>query len=169
MDAAEPVHILVVANRTAKAPVLLQEVERRAREEPCRFSLLIPDMTDRRRADWTAETARPLLERAARGPVDVLVGGPDPFAAVKDAVEAGSFDEIIVSTLPRKVSAWLRRDLVSRIHGLGLPVTAIIPGEARPSMEAVAGDIMSFERRAFTGARRDPGEPGTGDEAPRYR
>ena len=163
MDAVTPVHILVVANRTAKAPVLLQEVERRAREEPCRFSLLIPDMTDRRKADWTAEVARPLLERAARGPVDVLVGGPDPLTAVRQAVEAGSFDEIIVSTLPRKVSAWLRRDLVSRIHGLGLPVTAIIPGEARLSMEQQIGVAMSVERQAWGGdsGRYTSGDRGT--------
>ena len=170
MDAREPVRILVVANRTAKAPVLLEEVERRARREPCRFSLLIPDVKDRRKADWTLDTALPLLRRAARGPVDGLVGGPDPFTAIARAVEEGDFDEIIISTLPRKTSAWLRRDLVTRVHGLGLPVTPIIPGEARPSLDETAGHLMTWERRAFSGAAGEHAarEPRIGEESPRY-
>jgi len=89
--------------------------------------LLIPDASDRKAADWTLETALPLLSRAARGTVESRVGGPDPLVAVQEAVRDGDFDEVIVSTLARGVSKWLRRDLVSQIRRLGLPVTAITP------------------------------------------
>ena len=40
-------------------------------------------------------------------------------------VRDGHFEEIIVSTLPQKTSKLLRRDLLRKIEGLGLPVTAI--------------------------------------------
>jgi hypothetical protein len=49
------------------------------------------------------------------------------FAAAEQAVREGRFDEIIVSTLPKRKSTWLRKDLIRRIESLGLPVTAVVP------------------------------------------
>jgi len=122
--------VLIVANRTAATPRLLQEVERRRRTGPCEFVLLIPDVADRKHADWTVENAVPLLRRAAGGPVEGRIGGADPFTSVQDTVRDGRFDEIIISTLSKKASKWLRRDLVRKVEGLGLPVTAVMPRAA---------------------------------------
>ncbi len=121
-------HVLVVANRTAATPDLLDAVTRHAREQPTTFALLIPDAPKGEHTDWTLELALPLLERAARGPVEGLTGTTgDPFDAVRDMLSQGAYDSVIISTLPRPVSKWLRRDLPKRVHALGVPVEVITP------------------------------------------
>ena len=128
MEGQPRTRVLVVANRTAATPRLMEAIAERRRRGPCEFALLIPDVTDRRRADWTLDNALPLLRRAAGRPVEGIVGASgDPFASVEAAVRDGGFDEIIISTFSKKTSKWLRRDLVSRAEALGLPVTAIQP------------------------------------------
>jgi hypothetical protein len=132
--------VLVVASKTANSERLMKEIEGRAAAGGCRFTLLIPDATDREKANRTLAWVLPLMRRAARTPVEGLVDGPDPFESVKRAIQAGSFDEVIVSTLPRRVSLWLRRDLITRVETLGLPVTAVIPKAEREATAAGIGE-----------------------------
>ena len=71
------------------------------------------------------DAALPLLSEAAGAPVEGMLGVAEPLAAVQDALNLHGFDEIIVSTLPRRISRWLRVDLPSKARGLGLPVTHV--------------------------------------------
>ena len=128
MTSAAPTRVLVVAHRTAATPRLLDEVRSRAGRSPCSFTLLVPRPywdPDTDEAAITLELAIPLLAEAAGGKVEGIVGDNDPFVAIQRAVERGDFDELIISTLPARVSRWLRRDLPHRVEAFGLPVTVV--------------------------------------------
>src|SRR4051812_34878440 len=119
---------LIVANRTASTPVLLQEVERRAAQEPTSFVLLVPAGS---REDWTVDEALRSLRKAARGPTGFLepdvegaAGGQDAFSDVRSKLTRRHFDDLIVSTPPARRG---RRDLAAQLEALGLPTTVIAP------------------------------------------
>jgi hypothetical protein len=129
--------ILVVANRTADSPDLIEALRGRAAEEPTGFTLLVPavphglawaaDM----KAGWTeavlrAERAGYRIRAAGIELDEVIVGDPDPFAAAGDAIHSREFDELVVSTLPRTVSRWLAVGLPARLRrALSVPVTEV--------------------------------------------
>jgi hypothetical protein len=129
--------VLVVANKTAATPALIEAVRERAAKGPCEFTLLVPNAThglhklvdpedqSETEAETTIELALPLLEEASGSPVDAMVGVPEPLAAIQDAVNLHGFDELIISTLPTRVSKWLKLDLPSKAAGLGLPITTV--------------------------------------------
>ena len=137
MESSTPARVLVVANRTAATPALLDAVRERAARGPCTFTLLVPhtakglhrlvDPEDQGQseAEEILDLALPLLEDAAGAKVEGMVGDPEPLAAIQDAVNVHGFDEIILSTLPKRVSRWLRLDLPHKAAGLGLPVTTV--------------------------------------------
>jgi hypothetical protein len=129
--------ILIVAQRTARDPALLDVVADRASESPTEFTLLVPavahglhrvvDPEDHccTEATATLDAAIPALSEAAGTPVSGIIGAPDPFAAVLDALNTASYDEVVVSTRPGHLSRWLHVDLPHRIAALGVPVTTV--------------------------------------------
>ena len=144
---ADPARVLIVANRTAATPALIGAVRERAAKGPAVFTLLVPHVahglhkvvdaqdTDVSESEAVLELAVPLLEEAAGSEVEGIVGDPEPLAAIQDAINLRGFDEIILSTLPARVSRWLKLDLPSKARGLGLPVTHV---EAREHTAAEA-------------------------------
>ena len=133
MESSASRRILIVANRTAATPALIETVRKRASEGAFRFTLLVPRTfwdADTEESAITLELAIPLLEEAAGSHVEGLLGDSDPFVAVSAAVEQGDYDEIVISTLPARVSHWLHLDLPARVQRLGLPVTVITARKA---------------------------------------
>src|SRR5579859_472312 len=120
----EPAHVLVIAHQTASTPALMDAVQARAQRGPATFHLIVPqrphgmhkyvdphdDGVDAAKA--VLEEALPKISAAAGGEVTGSVGDPEPLMAIHDAVNLGNYDEIIISTLPRRMSKWLHLDLV---------------------------------------------------------
>jgi hypothetical protein len=142
---SEPAHVLVVAHQTAATQGLLEAVRDRARQSPAEFHLLVPrqahgmhkvvDPQDVGEDESKAvlEQALPMLSGAAGSEVTGSTGDAEPLMAIQDAVNLGNYDEIIISTLPKKVSRWLKLDLVSKTRALGLPVTHVEANERVPA------------------------------------
>jgi hypothetical protein len=133
MAETRPPSVLVVAHRTAATPALLEQVRTRAAAGPCTFTLLVPRPLwdpETEEAAITLELAIPLLEDAAGGRVEGLLGDADPFHAVFEELRTGRYDEVIISTLPARVSHWLHIDLPARVQRLGYPVTVVTAKKA---------------------------------------
>jgi hypothetical protein len=136
-SSTSPKRVLVVAHRTAATPALIETVRNRAARCPTEFTLLVPNSAhglhrvvdpedqEESEAQTVLELALPLLEEAVGGHVEGLIGDPEPLNAIQDAVNLHGYDEIIISTLPTRVSRWLKLDLPSKVEGLGLPVTTV--------------------------------------------
>ena len=148
--------ILVVANRTADSPDLIAVLRERAARDRIDFTLLVPavphgfawaaDM----KAGWSeaalrADRAGGRIRQAGLELEEVIVGDPDPFAAVGDVLHAREFDEVVVSTLPRTISRWLAVGLPARLRRMiELPVTEVntqpldLPLSTHTARESVA-------------------------------
>lgn len=129
--------VLIVARLTASSVELADAVSRRA-ARPCNFTLLVPaephglhrvvDPEDHGglEAEQHLVAALPLLSRAAGSPVRGMVGSHNPLAAVQDALNLHGYDEVLLCTLPARLSRWLHIDLPRKIAALGVPLTAVV-------------------------------------------
>jgi hypothetical protein len=132
-----PARVLLVAHRTAATDKLVAAVRERAQRGPARFHLVVPahphglhKVVDPQEGDEgegraALREALPVLSAAAGSPVTGHVGDAEPLMAIEDAVNRDGYDEIIISTLPRRISRWLHLDLVSKARGIGPPVTHV--------------------------------------------
>jgi hypothetical protein len=129
--------ILVVANQTVGGQNLVDLVREKAQEGDTRFVLVVPQdrpphggviYDDAVRA--SAEVRLSLASQfMAQEGIELTgeVGDEDPFTAIMDGIAIHKPDEVIISTLPRTASGWLRRDLVERVEeSSGLPVEHVV-------------------------------------------
>jgi hypothetical protein len=140
---AERARVLVVANRTAESPELLDALRSRAVHGPCVFTLLVPSTAHG--LAWAADPGESGNEEAERhraafleelrseglDVADAKVGDGDPLAAISDECNFNEYDELIVSTLPLRISKWLHLDLPRKAEAAtGLPVQHVVGSEA---------------------------------------
>src|SRR6478735_4470234 len=119
--------LLVVANRTASAPQLMEQVKLRA-HDGWEIALMVPPERHPDAPDWSAEEACRLVQRAAGDQTVTLVDcGGDAAATIGELAARGECDEILLSTPPEHHEHWHRHTLPKRLDELGIPVTVIPP------------------------------------------
>jgi hypothetical protein len=138
---AEKARVLVVANRTAESPELLEALRTRTMHGPCEFTLLVPSTphgiawaADMHAGGAEAEQHREAfvaeLREEGLNVAGAKVGDPDPLAAISDECNFNEYDELIVSTLPLRISKWLHLDLPRKAEAAtGLPVQHVVGSE----------------------------------------
>lgn len=188
---------LLVANQTSGGEALATHLRRVIASDPdARFVVLVPMGTpapvdlggsmgvmsgvavlDPTVQAQIQEVARQRLDRivawlreAGATASGSVVG--DPLPAMEAVVDSQPFDEIIVSTLPARMSQWMRRDLVRRAsRRFSIPVTTVMAADTEPPPTADTEPPSAPVASASAAADGGPGpsgaaEPPTSEPAP---
>jgi uncharacterized protein (DUF433 family) len=114
---------LVVANRTASGDELLDALKAKAQAEADRrerlFIVLVPQEGGGGAATRRARTRLALVLgrlRDAGLTAAGMIGDPDPFTAIMNALQYFRVDDIVISTFAETKSGWLRADLIERVR-----------------------------------------------------
>lgn len=110
-------HTLVVATRTVAAPDLVRRLKERAAARPHRYTIVSPRAEDVSESEVVRDLAATLAE-LYRADVDATGQpmSPDPFRAVRNAIEHYRVDEVLISTFAGESSQWLEDDLIGRVR-----------------------------------------------------
>lgn len=117
---------LVIANQTLVSDTVVDKVYELVDGGSSRFHIVVPATRQQERLTWTEgaawAVARRRLEMALirfgrlNAEVSGEVGDENPVLAALDAMRVASFDEVILCTLPPGISAWLKKDLPTRLQ-----------------------------------------------------
>jgi len=130
------IHTLVVATKTVASPELVNRLKERAAAQPHRYTIICPRADDVSEAEIVNDLASTLAE-LYRADIDATGQpmSPDPFLAVKNAIEHYRIDDILISTFAGERSQWLEEDLIGRVREItdksvehievGRPATAV--------------------------------------------
>jgi hypothetical protein len=140
-----PFHVtLAVANRTASGNELLEALKAKhdtlGESDGPLFIVLIPAESGHGHAVQRARTRLKLvLDRLqVRGLFAAgMVGDPDPFTAITNALQYFRVDDIVISTFPETKSGWLRSDLIERVRrSTGKPVEHVVHSDVSETATA---------------------------------
>ena len=111
------IHTLVVATQTVATPDLVNRLKERAGDRPHRYTIICPSAEGVSEAEIVRDLAATLAE-LYKAEIDATGQpmSPDPFLAVKNAIEHYRVDEVLISTFAGEGSRWLEEDLVGRVR-----------------------------------------------------
>jgi hypothetical protein len=110
-------HTLVVAAKTVAAPDLVTRLKERAAGHPHRYTIICPRSEDVSEPEIVRDLASTLAE-LYRADIDATGQpmSPDPFHAVRNAIEHYRIDEVLISTFAGETSRWLEGDLIGKVR-----------------------------------------------------
>jgi hypothetical protein len=125
---------LAVANRTATGDELLGALQAKAAAEPedrnRLFVVVVPQEGGSGQDTRRARTRLKLvLDRLRDNGLFAagMIGDPDPYTAIMNALQYFRVDDIVISTFPDTKSGWLRTDLIERVRrASGKPVEHVV-------------------------------------------
>jgi len=135
---------LVIANKTSSGEELIDHLKAKAEQNgPQHLFIAVVPL-----ADGSGNAPREARERLARM-LDRLhgagllssgmIGDPDPYTAVMNALELFRVDAVVISTLPGERSGWLRSNLLERVsHATTVPVEHVVVGATEPTIAPAA-------------------------------
>jgi hypothetical protein len=124
------VHTLVVATQTVNSDELVSRLKARAGDKPHRYTFVCPRSGEISREEVCERLAKTLAE-LYRDEIDATGQpmSPEPFAAVRNAIEHYRIDEILISTFSGERSKWLEEGLVDRVREItDMPVEHVEVG-----------------------------------------
>src|SRR5215213_5401851 len=108
-------HVMVLANRTAAAPELIDALLHRSERGPIVATLVLPapgpGAASREAARERLDAALDAWRAAGIERCDGVVCDSGPLEALTEAWDPMRHDELIVCTLPGESSRWIRSDL----------------------------------------------------------
>ncbi|HEY6691464.1 MAG TPA: hypothetical protein VI006_01355 [Solirubrobacteraceae bacterium] len=110
---------LVAANVTVASEELHTRLKQLAEESPHRFIVVVPQAHVEGHAVGEARERLAQLLKSLRDEGIVaagMIGDPDPFTAIMNAVDYFFISEIVISTLPEASSKWVADKLVDRVQ-----------------------------------------------------
>jgi hypothetical protein len=136
------IHTLVVATKTVAAPDLVNRLKERAAAQPHRYTVICPRGEDVPESVVARDLASTLAE-LYRADIDATGQpmSPDPFQALRNAIEHYRVDEVLISTFAGESSRWLDEDLVGRTREItDKPVEHLEVGRTAPAVAAAVAE-----------------------------
>lgn len=125
---------LVVAHKTSSGDELIDHLKAKAAgDERHLFVAVVPQLDRSGGAHREAQIrlAAMLARLDAAGLLSAgMIGDPDPYTSVMNALELFKVNDVVISTLPKARSGWLRANLIERVsNATTVPVEHVVAAD----------------------------------------